>query len=418
MSNAADHRAADEIAYHAGPAPEGPAQGRAGEEERAVALEGIAHGMTLPNAEDVRVGTPGCQHCEVLPVPIRGPGTLRLRFPHTYTLGKILDFLARSTWEHKDEGDTLTVRAPAGDVAPLLSALLDRLSSPEQRDTRASFLPDGVLPQAADPPDIESLPRFAAHARAAWLLDVLREKRLYSVFQPILHCGGADAAPGGPPSALLGHECLMRANVDGRTVTPGPILDMARGADLIFHLDLAARRAALVGAAQHALPAKIFVNFSPNSIYNPYSCLDSTVRMIDELGLGRDRVVFEIVESERLPEMSHLERIVGYYRENGFGVALDDFGSGYSSMDVLLALRPDYVKLDRALISCVDKDPDQALVAGKLLEAAQGLGLKTVAEGVERREEWDWARSCGVDFVQGYLFARPAVPPPAWGVVK
>ena len=329
---------------------------------------------------------------------------------------QVLDYLARSSWEHTDEGDALSVRAPAGDIAPLLSAIMGRLSSPEQRDTRASFLPDGVLPLAADPPDIESLPRFAAHVRAAWLLDVLRRQRLYAVFQPILRCGEASDAPGRP--ALYGHECLMRADVEGLTVTPGPILDMARGADLLFQIDLAARRAALIGADEHALPAKIFVNFSPNSIYNPYSCLDSTVRMVDELGLERGRVVFEIIESEQLPEMDHLKRIVGYYRENGFEVALDDFGSGYSSMDVLLTLRPDYVKLDRTLIDCVDQDADRAMVAGKLLEAAQGLGLHTVAEGIERREEWDWAQAHGVDFVQGYLFARPASPPPVWGVPK
>ena len=107
---------------------------------------------------------------------------------------------------------------------------------------------------------------------------------------------------------------------------PGLMLDIARSANLLFQLDLAARRAALVGAARHGLPGLIFVNCSPNSIYDPYTCLESTVRMVDELGIKRERLVFEITESERLPEMRLLTRIVGYYRENGFGVALDDFG--------------------------------------------------------------------------------------------
>jgi len=123
-------------------------------------------------------------------------------------------------------------------------------------------------------------------------------------------------------------------------------------------------------------------------------------------------VVFEIIESEHLPEMALMRKIVGYYRDNGFGVALDDVGAGYSSLSALLELRPDYVKIDRALLDGVDRDPGKSLVASKLLETAQGLGLQTIAEGIERREEWEWARENGADFVQGYLFARPAAPPP------
>lgn len=281
---------------------------------------------------------------------------------------------------------------------------MDRLSSTERRDTRAHFQPDDALPQAGARFEIESLPDFAAKARSEWLLDILRGGRLYSVFQPIVSC--AD------PSVVHGHECLMRAEVEGSAVSPGLMLDLATGAGLLFQLDLAARRSAIVSAAAHALPAKIFINFTPNAIYSPHSCLNSTVRMVDELGLRREQVVFEIIESERLPEMALMQRIVGYYRDNGFGVALDDVGAGYSSLSALLELRPDYVKIDRALIDGVDCEPGKALVARKLLETAQGLGLQTIAEGIERREEWEWAREHGADFVQGYLFARPAVPPP------
>lgn len=401
------HRAADEEMRRAGTVPSGQADTPEAEAAKAAAMEGYAHGMTLPNAEDVPVGAPGCQHCEVLPTPLKGPGTLRLVFPHTFTLGKILEFLSGSPWEHWEADGVLSICALPGSLAPLLSPILDRMSSPEQRDTQASFQPDGLLPGFQE---IGSLPHLAAHVRSGWLLEILRGQRLSSVFQPILHAASDGAAP-----ALLGHECLMRAALHGETVTPGPMLEIARSANLLFQLDLAARRAALVGAAQYKLPGLIFVNFSPNSIYDPYTCLDSTVRMADELGLARERLVFEVTESERLPEMRLLQRIVGFYRENGFGVALDDFGAGYSSMDVLLNLRPDYVKLDRSLVSGVDTDPAKALAARKLLETAQGMGLKTIAEGIERPEEWEWVRQAGADFVQGYFFARPATPPPPWG---
>jgi len=394
---------ADEAIFTHGSVPPDEPTTPTEEAEKANALEGVYHGVTLPNAEDVPAGAPGCQRCEVLPVPIRGPGTLELRLPHTYSLGKTLDFLAASRWQHREsEG---TVHVPGGSIAPLLAPILDRLTSTEQRDTRAHFQPDGALPQNGDRFGIEALPNFAAKARSEWLLDILRGERLYSVFQPIVSC--AD------PSDLLGHECLMRAEVEGSAVSPGLMLDLAAGAGLLFQLDLAARRSAVVSAAAHALPAKVFINFAPNAINSPHSCLNSTVRMVDELRLRRDQVVFEIIESERLPEMALMQRIVGYYREQGFGVALDDVGAGYSSLSTLLELRPDYVKIDRTLIDGVDRQPDKALVARKLLETVQGLGLQTIVEGIERREEWEWVRAHGADFAQGYLFARPATPPPA-----
>ena len=68
--------------------------------------------------------------------------------------------------------------------------------------------------------------------------------------------------------------------------------------------------------------------------------------------------------------------------------------------------------IDRELISEVDRDPAKAIVAGKLLETVQELGLSTVAEGIERQEELNWIQQQGANFAQGYLFARPGTPPP------
>ncbi len=81
-------------------------------------------------------------------------------------------------------------------------------------------------------------------------------------------------------------------------------------------------------------------------------------------------------------------------------------------MEVLLALKPDYVKLDMSLTRGVDEDEDKALVTGKLLELVRGLGLRAVAEGIKTPGELGWVREHGVDLGQGFLFARPATPPP------
>lgn len=384
------------------------------EEIYAEELQGAWHGMILPNEEDVEVGTPQCQNCEVLPRPMTEAGTLVLRLPHTFSLGKVLAYLAHSQWKHSRRDGLVQIQVEKGQLPLVLSPIVSLLSSPEQRDTDAVYHFAGELPQIQDYFKVESLPNFIAQVRASWLIEVLREQSFFSVFQPIVRCD-ADGKPDDVP-AIFGYECLLRGSHNGHTVSPMAMLDIARASDLIFQLDLAARRCAILGAGAHKITQKVFINFSPNSIYDPWHCLRSTVNTVDEVGLRRDQVVFEITETERLPEIKHLQRLMKFYREEGFEVALDDMGSGYSSLNILLALKPDYVKLDRELVSCVDCDPSKAIVAGKLLETIGELGLSTVAEGIERPEELEWVSQHGAAFAQGFLFARPATPPPAVNV--
>ena len=408
------------IAYHNGlPPPIEEQDNPEYERGKADAYEGAAHGVILPNEEDVVSGAPGCQRCEVLPEPIADlAGKLQIRFPYTPTLGRILIYLSDSSYEHQEKDGTLTVWASAGCLSPLLSDIMDRMALTEQRDTRVRFVPDGHLPQASDLFESESLSDFAARVRSVWLIRLLRQKRFYSVFQPIVPCdsdGAFDGDNGELTPTVFGYECLLRGKgASGEVVSPTPMLDMARSAGLLFQLDLAARRSAVLSAAEHNIASnhKVFINFTPNAIYNPRTCLDSTMRLIDELGIAREQIVFEIIESERLPEMAHLRRLVDFYREQRFGVALDDVGAGFSSLAVLAALRPDYVKLDQSLLRGVDKNAGNALVAAKLLEIVKELGLKSVAEGIETEGEYAWARQHGADYAQGYLFARPASPPP------
>lgn len=90
---------------------------------------------------------------------------------------------------------------------------------------------------------------------------------------------------------------------------------------------------------------------------------------------------------------------------------MDDLGSGYSSLNLLHRLRPDFVKLDMQLIRGVHADPYKATMASRLLGLARDLGVLSVAECVETPEELEWVREHGADYVQGYLVARPGNPP-------
>jgi EAL domain-containing protein (putative c-di-GMP-specific phosphodiesterase class I) len=287
----------------------------------------------------------------------------------------------------------------------LLSELSgEMLTSRELADTRALFKSGDEEPTADDIPEVRSLKQLATLDRSGWLLDLLSEGRLTSVFQPIVRVEDT--------SEVFAQECLLRG-VDrgGGFIPPQPILDAARDCGMLFQADLAARHTAIHEAADHGIGDNLFVNFSPTSIYDPVFCLRSTVEAVNETGLSPKNVVFEVTETEEVGDPEHLRSIVSYYRNQGFRIALDDLGSGYSSLNLIHRLRPDFVKLDLHLIRDVDTDPYKAVIARKLLELARSLGVQTIVEGVETPGEMRWIWAEGADFVQGYLIARPSSPP-------
>jgi EAL domain-containing protein (putative c-di-GMP-specific phosphodiesterase class I) len=344
-----------------------------------------------------------CPRCEAFPNPVEGAGTLHVHFPLSHSLGKLVRSASDEGLEFTREGEVLSIRIGEVTLEGVLQLLASDLSSVEQRDARALFVPEGCVPTIANYLGAESFDTLVARAGSRWLREMVVEDRLTVLFHPIVRAGSGE---------VFAYECLMRGrDRDGSLVSPGRILDTARSAELLFQVDLAARRAAIREAARLGLTAKIFINFTPTSIYDPHFCLRTTVRAVQELAIAPQNVVFEVIESEHVLDLDHLRKIMDYYREQGFGVALDDLGSGYSSLNMLHELKPDYVKLDMGLVRDVHAHPHKALIAAKLLEVAQALGIRSVAEGIETPEERRWLEAHGADFLQGFHFAKPANPP-------
>ena len=346
-----------------------------------------------------------CAVCESLPELPSGAGRLDLWLPAAHAQGKTMGALRRLGLAPRT-GDAFGVSVDVG-TAPLgalVGTVADALTSVEVEDTRVLFSPAGAAPTAADLARVASLARFRALLDAGWIVALLEAERLASLFQPIVL--GAD------PACVIGHEALLRGvGDDGSLLPPFPLFEGARRAGLLFQLDLAARRTHIANAAARRLDGLLFLNFTPTAIYDPAMCLRSTVAAIDAAGIAHDRVVFEVVEFEGPADTDHLRRILDYYRAAGFRVALDDVGAGYSSLNRLHLLRPDLIKLDLQLVRDVHTDPYKALVAEKLLELAQSLGIPVLAEGVETEGELHWLQAREVTYLQGYLFGRPAAEP-------
>lgn len=260
-----------------------------------------------------------------------------------------------------------------------------------------------------------SFSELGASKPTLWVEDIIRGHRIRMMMQPIVDVAGG---------RTYGYEMLARGvNEDGSVVSPLDLYASARQQSQLFRLDRACRIAAVDAGSRLMDDGFIFINFVPTSIYIPEHCLTTTIAAVERVGLDRSRIVFEVVETDKVQDTAHLKRILSYYRERGFRCALDDFGEGFSDLELLRDLNPDIVKLDRQFVTHIDTDSAKQAFAESTLHYASELGVIPLAEGVERREEAQLLADMGYHLQQGYWYGKPnwdpvAVRPEQLGAVK
>ena len=165
--------------------------------------------------------------------------------------------------------------------------------------------------------------------------------------------------------------------------------------------------AAKLGIAQRG--AKLSVNFMPGAVYSPAACIRRTLAAAQEFKFPLDAIIFELTEGEEV-KTSHLQDISREYARHGFTLALDDFGAGYSGLNLLATLEGiGLVKLDGALIRAAGKHARGVAIIASIAALCRELGIEILGECIETQEEYDILRRCGVSLMQGYLFAKPAL---------
>lgn len=346
-----------------------------------------------------------CANCERLPPPLPARGVLYAAAPIVHTHRALMELLAPlSPSVRADEEGVIVAPIDTENLKRLFDSAERRVGNQELADTRALYLPSDQEPNRRDLLHMHSLLALRAKLRGDWLTALLHAKRLTTHFHAIRECAR--------PERVFGYECLARAvDADGTPRSPGEMFEVARESGLLFYLDRACRISAVERAAQHNIRDKVFVNFNPTTIYAPEYCLQTTMAAISGSSLRPEQIVFEVVESDQIRDERALARIVDYYRDHGFRVALDDLGAGFASLTLLQKLKPDYVKIDRGLIRDVDTDLFKSHITANLIELGRRLGVPVVAEGVETDAEWTWLRDHGTDYVQGFYFSRPQPAP-------
>ncbi|PRY13922.1 EAL domain-containing protein [Kineococcus rhizosphaerae] len=231
--------------------------------------------------------------------------------------------------------------------------------------------------------------------------DVLSAAAVRSEFQPIVDLDSG---------AVVAYEALARGPV-GPLHRPDHLFAAAREAGVLAELDHACRAAALHGAVEHGLvaPLTLFVNVEPEILDS--APLTELVQLADGAPGGL-RVVVEMTERALAARPAELLRTVERIREIGWGVALDDVGADAMSLAFMPLLRPDVVKLDLRLVQ--DRPgPAVAQIMNAVNAYAEESGALVLAEGIEDEKHLLMARALGARLGQGWLFGRPAAPPPA-----
>lgn len=239
-------------------------------------------------------------------------------------------------------------------------------------------------------------------AKTDELLSILAAQKINIHFQPIITANG---------QAIFAYEALSRGPADSSLCSPIQLFDEAKRQQQLFALESICRRKAIEQFTQQQLPGKLFINITPETLLQPDHYKGLTLDLINNFGLRPEQVVIEITEHSPTDDYALMCHAVKHYQGEGFSIALDDLGAGYSSLRLWSEVQPEYVKIDRHFISGIEKDKVKRDFVRSIVEIARAVKSQVIAEGIETRQEFETLSEIGVDYLQGYYFARPNPEP-------
>jgi Amt family ammonium transporter len=210
---------------------------------------------------------------------------------------------------------------------------------------------------------------------------------------------------------VCGAEALIRwRHPDHGLVSPARFMPMAESMGIAPEIGLWVFNTTCSQASQWPeqglVDIRVAVNLSAHQLTR--SDLDLVVeRLIQRHGLPGPLLELELTETVATLDPARANKLFAKLRSLGIGIAIDDFGSGYSSLSSLKALRFDKIKIDREFVTRVDTDSECQAICQAIIALGRGLAISVLAEGIERREEYEWLRRHGCRYFQGYYFSKP-----------
>jgi EAL domain-containing protein (putative c-di-GMP-specific phosphodiesterase class I) len=234
---------------------------------------------------------------------------------------------------------------------------------------------------------------------AALLQEAINRRDFTPVFQPVI-----DLVTG----EMIGMEALSRGP-KGSDLESGEVLfSLAERTELLGPLERVCRELTLEAASAYTTAGrKLFMNLSPAAASDPEFLGPRFRDSLASFGLSPESIVLEITERTYVVYESLFHDVLSRFREQNFGIAVDDVGTGYSSLASLAEIEPDYLKFDHVFVRDLDRRQVKQNLLEALLSFAHKMRTRVIAEGIETREELEALRGLGVEYGQGFLFAPP-----------
>ena len=210
---------------------------------------------------------------------------------------------------------------------------------------------------------------------------------------------------------MVGAEALVRWNKgDAGLVRPDDFIPIFEKNGFILRLDMFILEQVVSLLAQWKerglKQVPIAVNFSRLHL-NDSRYIPQMTRLVDKYGVPHNLIEVELTENVIFNNLECAQNVIRGLHRKGFSVAMDDFGSGYSSLNVLKNLQFDGIKLDKEFLDGFEENANAKKVIEGAVDMIKSLGVKVIAEGVETKEQADFLRATGCDVAQGYLFSKP-----------
>ncbi len=210
---------------------------------------------------------------------------------------------------------------------------------------------------------------------------------------------------------ISGMEVLLRWKVDTAGISTGKLIEVAEETGKILFIDFWVVENTFQFIREHVRNKDFMININLSAkTVNSSELLGFLIECMQRYEINPGNVEFEITEHSLIHNMHHTKKLIEDLKKLGFKFSLDDFGTRYSSLNYLCSIPFDSLKIDKSYVDNILEERNEKAVVEQIILLSKRLGLKTIAEGIEREEQLRMVAALGCDFAQGFLMARPVEP--------
>jgi len=230
------------------------------------------------------------------------------------------------------------------------------------------------------------------------LEEILQSKNITAVFQPIVSLIDGE---------IFGYEALSRGPQGSLLEKPDALFPAAEKFNKVWELEFLCRSKAFAVANVLPKDKMLFVNVDPKIINDARFQKGVTLDMLAHYKIDASSIIFEITEKNSIDDYKSFRKVLDNYTSQGYKIAIDDTGAGYSGLKLLAETRPQFIKIDMDLVRNIDKDNLKKALMKAFYEFSVMTNMKIIAEGIETIDELNTLIHIGIHYGQGYLLQRP-----------